>query len=106
LRWRGFNQSLLLAQSLARDWKVAVDPFTLRRSRPTPPQVGLDENARRRNVGGAFAVAKGASVKGLSVLLIDDVFTTGATANECAATLRRAGAHGVDVLVLARALPH
>jgi ComF family protein len=106
LRWRGFNQSLLLSRPLARAWNVPVDPFVLRRRRATPPQVGLDERARRLNVGGAFAVAEGASLKDLGVLLIDDVFTTGATVNECAITLRRAGAARVDVLVLARALPH
>jgi ComF family protein len=106
LRWRGFNQSLLLARPLGRAWNVSVDPFVLRRSRSTRPQVGLDEAARRRNVGGAFTVGVDACVKGLSILLVDDVFTTGATVNECAATLRRAGAQRVDVLVLARALPH
>jgi predicted amidophosphoribosyltransferase len=57
-------------------------------------------------VRGAFAVADHSSVKGRAVLLIDDVFTTGATVNECALTLRRAGARYVDVLVLARVLPH
>jgi predicted amidophosphoribosyltransferase len=57
-------------------------------------------------VRGAFAVADHSSVMGRAVLLIDDVFTTGATVNECALTLRRAGARYVDVLVLARVLPH
>jgi ComF family protein len=106
LRWRGFNQSLLLAKELASAWRLSLDPFVLRRCRSTPPQVGLDERARRRNVRGAFAVADHSSVKGRAVLLIDDVFTTGATVNECALTLRRAGARYVDVLVLARVLPH
>jgi ComF family protein len=106
LRWRGFNQALLLAQPLGRTWGVPVDAFALRRSRATPPQVGLDERARRRNVQGAFAVAPGAAIKDRRILLVDDVFTTGATVDECAATLRRAGARCVDVLVLARALPH
>ena len=106
LRWRGFNQSLHLANHLAATWRMPVDPFVLRRCRSTPPQVGLDERARRRNVRGAFTVADKASVKGRAVLLVDDVFTTGATVNECAATLRRAGARCVDVVVLARVLPH
>jgi ComF family protein len=106
LRWRGFNQSLLLTKELARSWEMPLDPFVLRRCRSTPPQVGLDERARRRNVRGAFTVVDRTSIKGRSVLLVDDVFTTGATVNECAATLRRAGARCVDVLVLARVLPH
>lgn len=106
LRWRGFNQSLLLTKDLASSWAMPLDPFVLRRCRSTPPQVGLDERARRRNVRGAFAVADRASVKGRAILLVDDVFTTGATVNECAVTLRRAGARCVDVLVLARVLPH
>jgi ComF family protein len=106
LRWRGFNQSLLLARELASAWQMSANPFVLRRCRSTPPQVGLDERARRRNVRGAFEVADRASVKGRAVLLVDDVFTTGATVNECAVTLRRAGARYVDVLVLARVLPH
>lgn len=106
LRWRGFNQSLLLARPLARRWNADVDPFILRRSRATSPQVGLNERARRDNVRGAFSLAAQARLRGLSILLVDDVYTTGATANECAATLRHAGASRVDVLVLARALPH
>lgn len=105
LRWRGFNQSLLLARPLGRSWGVEVDPLVLRRARSTPPQVGLDESARRKNVRGAFRVAVPGSIRGRSILLVDDVLTTGATANECALTLRRSGARRVDVLVLARVLP-
>jgi len=103
LRWRGFNQAALLARGLGRRINIACDPMLLRRSRPTPPQVGLGEAERRRNIRGAFAVRRPGSCAGRAILLIDDVYTTGATANECARTLLRAGARRVDVLVIARA---
>lgn len=103
LRWRGFNQSLLLARPLARRWGIPTAPRALMRTRATPPQVGLTDAARRKNTAGAFAVREPAAVRGRHILLVDDVLTTGATANECARSLRRAGAAQVDVLVLARA---
>jgi ComF family protein len=104
LRWRGFNQSHLLARRLGQHFAVRVDPFLLIRARPTPPQVGLDESDRRRNVAGAFAAPRPTALTGRSALLVDDVYTTGATVEECARVLKRAGARRVDVLVLARAV--
>jgi ComF family protein len=106
LRWRGFNQAQLLATALARSSGVRVDAFSLRRIRPTIPQVQLNETARRRNVAQAFQVARPQRVQGQRILLFDDVYTTGATVNECSRMLRRAGARSVDVLVLARAVLH
>lgn len=105
LRWRGFNQALLLARPLARHARAALAPLALERSRPTTPQVGLGESERRRNVRGAFRVRPGLAARGRSFLLVDDVMTTGATLNECARVLRQAGAVRVDALVLARVLP-
>jgi ComF family protein len=104
LRWRGFNQAALLARRLARQWTLRLDPFVLVRIRATPPQVGLDEAQRRRNITGAFAVRCADRVRRRKVLLVDDVYTTGATVNECARVLKKAGARRVDVLVLARVL--
>jgi len=104
LRWRGFNQAQLLGRALARTHGLALDPFALERTRPTQPQVELDDATRRRNVAGAFAVATPARVRRRRILLLDDVYTTGATASECSRTLLRAGARHVDVLVLARAV--
>lgn len=104
LRWRGFNQALLLARRIARGQGVEVNPFLLERTRATQPQVELDEAERRRNVARAFHVADAAGVRGRRMLLVDDVYTTGSTVNECSRALLRAGAGGVDVLVLARAV--
>jgi ComF family protein len=104
LRWRGFNQAQFLAHILARPAGVPVDAVSLQRIRATRPQVELDETQRRRNVAQAFCVARPQAVHRRRVLLIDDVFTTGATVGECARVLLHAGAQGVDVLVLARAV--
>ena len=102
LRWRGFNQSLLLARQVSRLYEVPVDPFVLCRERETVPQTQLAEDERRKNVRGAFAITPGKLLKGTSVLLVDDVYTSGATANECSRVLVRAGAREVYVLTLAR----
>ena len=101
-RWqRGFNQARLLAEAIGRRTGIAVLDAA-RRLRATAPQAGLSNAERRRNVSGAFAVRKRAHLDGLRVLLVDDVFTTGATASACAAALKRAGAAHVSVLALAR----
>lgn len=104
LRWRGFNQSHFLARALAQLTGVRLDPFSLERVRPTRPQVELHEAERRRNVRQAFRVTRPQRVHGQRVLLVDDVYTTGATVDECSRELMRAGAAGVDVLTLARAV--
>lgn len=104
LRWRGFNQAVLLARPLARSWRIPLEPLALRRSRPTAPQVGLGEVERRRNIAGAFEIRDAAAIRGRRVLLVDDVFTTGATVEECSRVLLKGGALAVDVAVLARAL--
>ncbi len=98
---RGFNQSLLLAQELAARGGMPVSQRGLLRTRDTPSQVGLDAAGRRKNVQGAFAW-QGPSLQGQSVLLIDDVCTTGATMEACAAALFSAGAPSVWGLTLAR----
>lgn len=103
LRWRGFNQAVVIARPLARQRRRRLEPMALERLRPTPPQVGLDEATRRKNIAGAFAVRGDCDLSNLKVLLIDDVYTTGATAEECSRVLLRGGARQVDVAVLARA---
>lgn len=104
-QWRRrFNQSALLARLIARQTGLAAEPGLMQRTRPTRQQVGLSADQRRRNVAGAFAVspAHAGRVSGAHIVLIDDVLTTGATAEGCARALRRAGARRIDVLVFAR----
>jgi ComF family protein len=104
LRWRGFNHACVLAAHTARTLGIPLAPGLLRRTRDTEAQVSLTEPERHRNVRQAFSVPRKDRVAGSRVLLLDDVLTTGATANACAAALLAAGARSVDVLALALAL--
>ena len=99
---RGFNQSALVARELSRNLKIKADLFTLRRDRRTPPLKGMSLSQRRRTVAGAFRVVDPARVQGKTVILVDDVLTTGSTAEACARTLRRAGAARVELISWAR----
>ncbi len=102
LRERGFNQSHLLAARVANRTSANLHPYILERVRPTLPQVGMKSSERVQNVKGAFMIRKGADAKEKKILLIDDVYTTGATAKECSRVLKRGGAAKVNVLTLAR----
>jgi ComF family protein len=102
LQERGFNQSFLLARAVADPWGLPV-LHALARTRPGTPQVGLEGDARRDNVLDVFALDDATTdLSDLTLLLVDDVFTTGATAEACARTLVHAGAASVDVLTVAR----
>lgn len=101
-RRRGFNQAQLLAGWLAAPLKLPVDNRILRRTQDTPAQQDLDAATRKRNLRNAFALAPGAAAEGLHLALVDDVLTTGATAENIARLLSRAGARRVDVYCLAR----
>lgn len=101
LRERGFNQSLLIARVIAKESNIPLLMDTLLKKKETPPQIGLSAKERLLNLKNAFEV-KG-DIKGLRLLLVDDVMTTGATVTECSKVLMKAGAKEVIVLTLARA---
>jgi ComF family protein len=107
-RQRGFNQSELIARSALKlhslSERLQLAPDLLLRTRDTKSQIGLTSHQRRENLRGAFAVARAAEVTGRDLLLVDDVYTTGTTATECARVLRRAGARNVWVATVARTL--
>jgi predicted amidophosphoribosyltransferase len=104
---RRFNQSAELARALARRADKPFEPMALTRVRGTRQQVGLGLGERQANVRGAFRVPPEADIKvrGRHVLLVDDVYTTGATISAAARALKRGGATAVDVLTFARVLP-
>ncbi|MGZ3512977.1 MAG: ComF family protein [Thermodesulfobacteriota bacterium] len=104
LRERGFNQALLLVKEISFRTGIPYGKTVLQKKRPTIPQVTLSGMERERGLRGAFHVTGGEGLLGKSVLLVDDVYTTGATVNECSKVLRRGGAKRVDVLTLAHAI--
>ena len=104
LRERGFNQGLLLAKDLSRRTGIPYRKTILQKKKSTVPQVNLSGAKREKGLRGAFHVIEKEELSGLSVLLIDDVYTTGATVNECSKVLLKGGAERVDVLTLAHAL--
>lgn len=99
---RRYNQSAILAGAIAKISRLPVDTHSLRRARATKTQGGLSYSGRRRNVSGAFQVSPKATVRGKTVVLIDDVFTTGATIEACTKCLYKGGAKTVHALTLAR----
>ncbi len=103
LRNRMYNQAGLIAKSVGRHLGSLVLYDVLERTRPTPALAELGRKERRKVLRGAFKVKKAKRIEGIEVLLVDDVLTTGATANECSGVLLRAGAKSIDVLTLARA---
>lgn len=106
IKQRGFNQSALLAKSISPILGIEPDFFTLTRTRYTESQAGLSIEERRKNVKGAFEVRGNSNVKGKSIILVDDVATTGNTINECARILKKAKCERVLGLTLARTAPY
>jgi competence protein ComFC len=104
LRERGFNQALLLVKELSKRAGIPYQERVLRKIKDTPVQITLKKRERSKNLKGAFQVQDQEAIKGKTVVLVDDVYTTGATVNECSRALLAAGAKQVAVLTVARAL--
>jgi ComF family protein len=111
-RERGYNQAVLLSDAALAElkksrpeWRLQAAHGVIRRVKDTRSQFELTPKGRRRNLQGAFAVADGLALKGREVLLVDDIYTTGATARACSRILRQAGASKVWVATVSRAQP-
>ena len=104
LRERGFNQALLLVKELSRRTQIPYSKRLLQKRILTPPQVNLSGGEREKGVRGSFHIQRDEEIEGKSILLVDDVYTTGATVNECSKVLLKAGAERVDVLTIAHAI--
>jgi ComF family protein len=105
MRDRGYNQAELIARPLARMLGIPFRSYLLVRTKPRPDKLRLTRRERWETVRGAFATHERAQVDRMRVLLVDDVFTTGATLDACSRALRQAGADRVVGLTVARALP-
>ena len=104
LRERGFNQALLLVKELSKRTGIPYAERALKKVKDTPFQITLKKRERRKNLTRAFQVKDREAIKGKAVMLVDDVYTTGTTVNECSRALHMAGAERVAVLTVARAL--
>lgn len=102
LRQRGFNQAVILAREISRRFSMDLDFLSLKRVVFTEPQVGLGRDMREQNIKGAFDITESGRIKGKSIILVDDVYTTGSTVKECARILMKNKAEKVAVLTLAR----
>ena len=101
---RGFNQSALVAREIGARLSLSADAGLLRRVKRTPPLKGMSLNQRQRTVAGAFRVSSNADLQGRTVVLVDDVLTTGSTVDACAKALKRAGAERVELVSWARVI--
>jgi ComF family protein len=102
-RERGFNQAKIIARIISRDFHIPLDDRSLVRSRPTRRhRIGLDAADRKKSVERAFSVARPARIEGMTVLLVDDLFTTGSTISAASSALLEAGARRVNALTIAR----
>ena len=105
MKWRGFNQAEEIGKHLADYLKLPLVSEVLVKAKPTPPQVELPSKRRKENLRETFFAKNIKSVRGKNILLLDDVYTTGSTMEECARTLRKAGAKKIIGAAVARATP-
>lgn len=102
LRKRGYNQSYLVAKEVSKKLKVNLENKVLMKKKNTAPQSSLKRKERKSNTSSAYSVQKKEKIIGKKILLIDDIFTTGATVNECSKELKYAGAKEIIVVTIAR----
>lgn len=101
LRRRGYNQALILAKAAGKTWDIKVDTRSLERIKWTTPQTVLSKNERQKIIRGSFNCCP-EKIKDKNLLIVDDIYTSGSTVNECARILKKNGALKVDVLTFAR----
>ena len=102
LKWRGFNQAEELGKKLSSFLKIPLISGCLIKIKETPPQVELSDEERKENIKGVFTVRNGELIKNKKILLVDDVYTTGSTMEECARVLKEVGAKEIIGIVVAR----
>jgi ComF family protein len=100
---RGFNQAKVIAEELARLKEIKLEEGVLKKVKNVPPQTLLEMDERKENVSGAFRVVDEDKIKGKTIILVDDVYTTGSTVKECSAVLKKAGAREIRALTVAQA---
>ena len=105
LKWRGFNQAEEIAKTVAHFFQIPLIVDCLVKTKETKNQIELSEKERKENIKGVFTLAEKEKVVGKNILLVDDVFTTGSTMEECARVLKEGGAKKVIGIVVARAKP-
>jgi ComF family protein len=103
IRWRGYNQSALIAAKISKIWNIAVLNSCLARIKKTESQTNLSKESRLQNVKNAFVCSNKSLIKDKQILLVDDIVTSGATMNECARTLIDYGASSITGIAVARA---
>jgi len=105
MKWRGFNQAEEIARHLANYFKLSLLLSVLVKTNPTIPQVNLSSKKREENLRGVFSIKNAQSIQGKDILLVDDVYTTGSTMEECGRVLHQAGAKKIIGIAVARAIP-
>jgi ComF family protein len=102
-KMRGFNQAKVIAEELARLRGIEMEDGVLAKVKNVPPQTFLEMSEREENVSGAFRVVDEEKIRGKTIILVDDVYTTGSTVKECSSVLREAGAKEIRAITVAQA---